>query len=197
MEGREQFTVDDLWKPGQPLPDGATLKAMAARCGRVWRFQSLPARVTIAYNPRMRSAAGRARLEQARVELNPRLLGEHPQQFVATLVHELAHMVVYFRHGKVRPHGERFRALMQALGLPDKATHDLKAGHLARRRRRFVYLHRCDGCGSGFVARSVHRGCYCAHCRPETHWTVYRAADDAAGRRCLAKLSRQGLAGRR
>jgi SprT protein len=86
----------------------------------------------------MRTTLGQARLEEGCVELNPRLLMEHPEELVETLVHELAHLVVYWRYGKVRPHGREFFTLMRAVNLSGKATHTLNVDHLRRKRTALV-----------------------------------------------------------
>jgi hypothetical protein len=132
-----RFAMDDLWSPGQPLPAGRLLKRIAARCGRFWQCPDLSCRVRIVYNPRMRTSIGQAHLHQGRVELNPLLLTEHPEEFIDTLVHELAHLVVFWRYGSgVRPHGREFLTLMRAVNLSGKATHELDVEHLRRPRGR-------------------------------------------------------------
>jgi len=177
--------VDDLWTPDQPLPTRSVLAAVAGRCGELWQEPDLAHRVRIGYNPRLRTTLGRAKLEQRQVELNPQLLREHPGELLATLVHELAHVVVYQRYGPVPPHGRHFRVLMSAAGLSGKATHDLPVQHLRRRRQRYLYLHRCDGCGYRFTARRVRRGYYCTACGPGMNWDIVRVPNTEQGRRML------------
>ncbi len=138
MKVRREFDTSDLWQPSGPLPSGKVLHAIAHRCGVFWDCTDLADRATIGYNPRMRTALGQARLEDGCVELNPRLLMEHPEELVETLVHELAHLVVYWRYGKVRPHGREFFTMMRAVNLSGKATHTLNVDHLRRRRTALV-----------------------------------------------------------
>ena len=185
MEARGRFRVDDLWTPREPLPGKRVLTQIAERCGRAWGFACLADGVRIVYNPRLRTALGRALLDERRVELNVRLLRAHLQEFIPTLVHELAHVVVYIRYGRVRPHGMHFRTLMRAVNLSPQATHSLPVGSAKRRRRRYLYLHRCSDCGVSFVARKVRRDLYCRCCGPDMTWTILRAADTEAGRRAL------------
>ena len=187
MEARGRFRVDDLWTPRDLLPGKGVLGQIAERCGRAWDFASLPEEVRIVYNPRLRTALGRAFPRERRVELNARLLRAHPQEFIPTLAHELAHVVVYIRYGRVRPHGMHFRTLMRAVDLSPQATHSLPVGPAKRRRRRYLYLHRCSDCGAGFVARKVRRDLYCRCCGPDMAWAILRAADTAAGRRALGE----------
>ncbi len=86
--------------------------------------------VKIIWNRRMRSTAGRAYLHLAKVELNPRLLhiGDDPLSHVRqTLLHELAHLLAYHRHGnKILAHGNEWKQACADLGIPgEKATHSL------------------------------------------------------------------------
>lgn len=184
------FCVDDIWQPGETLPAGDQLYAIAQRCACCWGINKLPARIRITYNPRLRTTAGRAILDDRRVELNTRLLSKHPEHLVPTLVHELAHVVAYMRNGKSAPHGRGFRELMHAAGLSPQATHSLPTGHLRRRRRSFLYLHRCSDCSCSFIARRVRRDCYCQACGPDMSWTIFRAPNTAKGRQLL-EASRQ------
>ncbi len=181
------FSVDDLWTAadGRALPRRPILEAIAGRCGRAWDCPDLAGRVKIDYAPRLRTTLGRATLDDGRVELNPRLLLEHPAELVPTLAHELAHLVVYWRYGRVAPHGAEFRTLMRAVNLSPAATHQLDVGRLKRRRRRFVYLHKCTHCHGTFAARRVYRNYYCVSCGPDSTWEVFRVPDTPEGRRLL------------
>jgi len=186
----QRIGFSDLWQPDDPLPSGPVLAAIAGRCGQAWEMPGLADKVSIVYNPRLRTTLGRALLEENRVELNVHLLREHPAELLATVVHELAHLVVRMRYGhrKVRPHGMHFRALMRAVNLSAAATHSLPAKHLKRRRRRYFYLHRCSDCGMMFIARKVRRDCYCRECGPEMSWNILRAPATAQGHRRLKEI---------
>ena len=72
-------------------------------------------------------AAGTAHLTRWLIRLNPVLLAAHPERFLAeVLPHELAHLLVFARHGRTRPHGPEWQRLMrQVFGLPARVTHDL------------------------------------------------------------------------
>lgn len=187
MEADRPTRFDDLWTPNAALPQRRLLKAIARRCGQLWHIPGLAEHVRVCYNSRLRTTLGRALLEDHTVELNTRLLRTHPTELLATLVHELAHLAVHIRYGRVRPHGRQFHALMAAAGFSAKATHSLPAGGLKRRRRRYLYLHRCGDCGMTFIARSVRRDCYCISCGPGMSWTVLRAPNTQAGRKALAQ----------
>ena len=189
MDPRVTFTVDDLWTPAKALPGRGGLLAIAARAGEAWECPDLTARVRVGYNGRLRTTLGRAVLDDLRVELNPRLLREHPAELVPTLVHELAHLVVHERYGRVASHGRHFRTLMAAVRLSPAATHKLPTAHLKRRRRRYLYLHRCSDCGYSFIARSVRRNSYCIACGPEMTWDIIRAPSSKEGRKHLTGLA--------
>ncbi len=175
--------MDDLWQPGQPLPHARVLGQIAQRCGDAWDMPDLGQSVRVGYNPRLRTTLGQAHLQLGQVELNGRLLSEHPDELIPTLVHELAHVAVYRRYGRRPPHGLEFRTLMRAVNLTDRATHSLPVAR--QRRRRYLYLHRCSVCGQSFLARRVRRDCHCARCGPEMDWQVLRAPDTQAGRDLL------------
>jgi SprT protein len=183
---------DDLWQPapGGALPTRQTLLAIAQRCGVAWEMPDLAPKVAIRYNGRLRTSLGWAVLEEGRVDLNTRLLLEHPAELIPTLVHELAHLAIFRRYGRVSPHGMQFRTFMRAVRLSAKATHDLPVESL--RRRRFLYLHRCTGCGYTFIARRPRRDCYCRACGPPSKWRILRAPATAEGKGLLEKARHAG-----
>lgn len=181
--------LKEIWTPDQPLPVRPVLRRLALRCGECWDAAALLRTAKVGYNPRLRTTLGRAILQAMRVELNPHLLRDHPEELVPTLAHELAHLVVYRRYGKAAPHGREFRTLMARLGLSGQATHALNVEHVRRRRRsKYLYLHRCSDCGYSFVARRPRRNCYCTACGPEMTWDVFRLPNSAAGRTLLKRL---------
>ena len=194
MDAIKQFRVDDLWQAKLPLPGRSVLMAIAQRCGDVWEMPQLHRKARIVYNPRLRSTLGRATLDENLVELNTRLLREHPEELVPTVVHELAHLAVHIRYGSVAPHGIHFRTLMRAAGVSPKATHRLPVAHL--RRKRYLYLHRCSACGYTFIAPSVRRNYYCIACGPDMTWHVLRAPNTPDGRKAL-NLRKKELTGAR
>jgi len=193
MDAGRRMKFEDIWAPGGPLPGKATLAAMADLLGETWDFPHLGRRVKIVYNPRLRSALGRALLGReaghCRIELNTRLLLEHPGELLSTLAHELAHVVVHLRYGltasaagrRAAPHGPHFRTLMRAANLSEATTHDLPTDHLRHRRRQYLYLHRCSDCGYSFIARKPRRGYYCRTCGPEMTWDIFRVPNSAQG----------------
>lgn len=106
-----------------------------------WGERDLVGRIRWRWNPRLRTTIGRAMLEEMVFELNPMLLGRHPQEMRGVVIHELAHLVNTARHGlQVAPHGAQWKQLMREVGESTRATHDLDVEGLrakpARRRRR-------------------------------------------------------------
>jgi predicted SprT family Zn-dependent metalloprotease len=182
------FDVSDLWKPGDSLPSGPVLIAIAERCARAWDIPDLVDRVTIGYNPRLRTTLGRAMLDDNRVELNVRLLQAYPDELLATLIHELAHLAVRMRYRHAQPHGREFKAMMRSVNLSAAATHHLDTERLNLRQRRYAYLHRCSDCGVMFIARKPRRDCYCRACGPKMSWNILRAPATTDGRRKLKAI---------
>jgi SprT protein len=187
-ETRPSFDVSDLWKPGDSLPSGPVLVAIAERCGQAWDIPDLARRVAIVYNPRLRTTLGRAMLDDNRVELNVHLLRAYPDELLGTLTHELAHLVARMRYGNVRPHGREFKALMRVVNMSPATTHRLDTEGLKLRRRRYIYLHRCEDCGMMFVARKPRRDCYCKACGPKMSWNILRAPATTAARRKFKEI---------
>jgi len=122
-------------------------------------------RLQIAWNPRMRSAAGRAMLQNWSIEINPKLLPFGISEVQTTVLHELAHLIAWHRH-QHRGHGLAWRQACTDLGIPDEpATHKLP---LPRRQQRKNYRYRCATCGSEFDrVRRIKRQSACAVCCKE------------------------------
>ena len=163
------------------------LEAEAARLLGLWlALDLLP--VTISWRASMRTRAGVAWLEERAIELNPRLLAQNPEKLDEILAHELAHLVVWRRHGpEAREHGPEWRALMELAGYRPARFHGMDVRSMRRRRRRYYYLHVCEGCGSWWVARRVRRDRDCRRCGPGDV-RVLRAPGTGAG---LAELKRR------
>jgi len=188
----ETVEMDAIWSSALPLPAKGSLCRLTDKIGLSWGINNLHRRVQIVYNPKLSTTLGRAILNSGVVELNPRLLNEHPKELIPTLVHELAHMVVHMRFGRVAPHGHHFKMLMGALNISPKSTHSLPVAHLRRKRNKYLYLHCCSECGYRFVARSFRRNYYCGTCGPGMKWDVYRVANTSAGQKLIKRL-RKGV----
>ncbi|ANI30036.1 hypothetical protein PL78_09410 [Yersinia entomophaga] len=71
------------------------------------------------------TSAGSAYLQSWEIRLNPVLLLENKQTFIDEVVpHELAHLLVFRRFGRVAPHGKEWRWMMESvLQVPASRTH--------------------------------------------------------------------------
>ena len=77
-------------------------------------------------------AAGTAHLHRWEIRLNPVLLVDNLELFLHEVIaHELAHLLVFARHGRVAPHGRAWQAMMrQVFGLAPRVTHQLDISSL-------------------------------------------------------------------
>ncbi len=71
------------------------------------------------------TSAGTAWLNHWAIRLNPVLLAENGQSFIDEVIpHELAHLLVHKRFGRVSPHGAEWRWMMESiLDVPARRTH--------------------------------------------------------------------------
>jgi SprT protein len=136
--------------PAQTETSGEALHlALHARAALVrLGLTSLADKLSVRWNPRMRSTAGLAYPNSSKIVLNPKLAGFGWTEIERTLLHELAHLVAHERCGRRRisPHGPEWRQACADLGLNNEARcHDLP---LPRRKmtRRFVY--QCPSCAT-------------------------------------------------
>jgi predicted SprT family Zn-dependent metalloprotease len=166
------------------LPSPNELERLARDWLQRWRVAA--PEVAVRRNDRLRTCAGRAFYQQGRIELNPHLLGRHPDQVETVLVHETAHLAACRLFGKHTPaHGRHWRALMAHAGLPPEPCHKLEVQGL--RRSRHYYLRVCDACGARRIARAVrYPPCRCG---AGERYLVMRASANQAGLRALRRLS--------
>lgn len=125
----------------------------------------LAALVRVEWNPRLRSAAGRAHFQDKLVSLNPGLRDHGAAEIERTLRHELAHLLAQARAGRRRisPHGVDWRQACHDLGIAGEARcHTLPFPTQARTRR---LLYRCPKCGKHFPrVRRIRRAVACLAC---------------------------------
>jgi SprT protein len=118
----------------------------------------------VEWNPRLRTAAGRADYRQKLISLNPQLI-KHPAEINRTLRHELAHILAQFRarRRRILPHGIEWREACHDLGISDeKRCHNLPFPARTYAAR-FVY--RCPHCRQEFPrVRRVHGAVACLAC---------------------------------
>ena len=86
--------------------------------------------------------AGTAHLQRWEVRFNPVLLAENPDAFLNEVVpHEVAHLVVFKRFGRVRPHGREWQVVMQEIfGVPPRTTHRMDVSSV----QGTTYQYRCQ-----------------------------------------------------
>lgn len=93
--------------------------------------------------------AGRAWCTKNRIQLNPILLTENVDDFIAaTVPHEVAHILNWTMNGQaVRPHGSEWRGIMSDLGVPARRCHNYDTTNARARRpwlqRRHEYSCAC------------------------------------------------------
>lgn len=108
---------------------------------------ALTSRIEVVWNSRMRSSAGRAMWPTCRIEINPKLLQVDLKEVRRTLLHELAHLLAYYRAGgrRIAPHGVEWQRACADLGIPgESATHHLP---LPTRTMRKHWRYHCPNCG--------------------------------------------------
>lgn len=97
------------------------------------KFNGQPPAIDVRLNRRMRSVLGRAYIEEARIELNERLLKKYPEELPPTLAHELSHIIapiVYGRNGYFHRIG--WKKIMNTLGFEATRTHSLDVDEFKR-----------------------------------------------------------------
>jgi len=127
--------------------------------------------IRVEWNPRLKTAAGRADFHEKLISLNPLLrdvragLAFNREEIDRTLRHELAHLLAQFRVGRRRiaPHGPEWREACRDLGIADEARcHNLPFATKTYAAR-FVY--RCPNCQQEFPrVRRSRRAIACLAC---------------------------------
>ena len=127
--------------------------------------------VRVEWNPRMRSAAGRADFRRALISLNSQLQEHGAAEIDRTLRHELAHLLAHARAGRRRitPHGAAWRLACRDLGIGDEKTCHTLPFVTRRLQRRFLY--ECPKCGEKFLRVKRIRGAVACLgcCRKNNH----------------------------
>src|SRR5438270_4445960 len=106
------------------------LESRARELLRPFGAGKLAREIRAEWNPRMKSAAGRADFREKTISLNP-LLINHGDEIDRTLRHELAHLLAQWRVGRRRiaPHRIEWRQACHDLGIADEARcHNLPFG---------------------------------------------------------------------
>ena len=121
--------------------------------------------IRVEWNPRLRTAAGRADYREKLISLNPLLHDHGEDEIDRTLRHELAHLLAQFRAGRRRllPHGPEWREACRDLGIGDEA----RCHHLPFAAKTYAarYLYRCPNCKEEFPrVRRMRRAVACLAC---------------------------------
>jgi len=127
--------------------------------------------IRVEWNPRLRTAAGRADFREKLISLNPRLsdhgvrAGLAVDEIDRTLRHELAHLLAQFRVGRRRiaPHGSEWRDACRDLEIGDEVRcHNLP---FATRAQAVRFVYRCPNCKERFPrVRKIRRAIACLKC---------------------------------
>jgi SprT protein len=121
--------------------------------------------VRVEWNPRLKTAAGRADSCEKLISLNPRLSDYGQVEIDRTLRHELAHLFAQFRGGprRVLPHGPEWRSACRDLGIGDEVRCHNLPFPISERARRFFY--KCPNCARKFPrVRRIKRAVACLAC---------------------------------
>ncbi|MDQ2919476.1 MAG: SprT-like domain-containing protein [Verrucomicrobiota bacterium] len=151
--------------PSPTLGRDATLEMEARRLLESVGAGKLARQVCVEWNPRLRSAAGRAIFRNAIVSLNPKLREHGADEIDRTLRHELAHLIAQMRAGRRRiaPHGAEWRRACRDLGIADEQRCHTLPFPTSTHARRFLY--RCRHCQKDFPrVRRIRRTVACLEC---------------------------------
>ena len=141
-----------------------TVQGLTCELGRRWGLPDLPARVEVTFSLRLTRRLGRALPARGQVRLSAALQGADSSLLREVLSHELAHVVVFLRHGAwPKPHGRQWRALVEQAGFTPRTSLAVPHGELPQGREP-AYLHVCPVCQATRCARRPMRRWRCASC---------------------------------
>lgn len=141
------------------------LTAWCREAAKALSLNELGRKVSVSWNPRMQTTAGRAWWPDRTIELNPKLRECEPEELWRTLKHELAHLVAYERCGRRRidPHGVEWRAACADLGIPDEQPYHNLPFKRRRMKRKHAYI--CTNCFAVIHrVRPIQRAVACYDC---------------------------------
>jgi len=149
----------------------ADLESKARNLLRELGAAKLAREIRVEWNPRLKTAAGRADFRQKLISLNPLLrdvqagLAFNREEIDRTLRHELPHLLAQFRvsRRRIAPHGPKWREACRDLGIADEARcHNLPFASKSFPPR-FVYV--CPNCRQEFLrVRRTRRAIACLAC---------------------------------
>lgn len=167
----ELFSVAGVGDPGCVVSDRREsghdfeLEAGASALLREAGAARIAHSVRVVWNPRLKTAAGRADYRAKMISLNPRLHDHGATEIDRTLRHELAHFLAQFRAGRRRisPHGPEWRAACRELGIAAELRCHTLPFPISQRPRRFLY--KCPNCQRDFPrVRRIRRVIACLAC---------------------------------
>lgn len=141
--------------PSAPVHRSKEDQGLTAWCSETSNGLSLPElarKVSVFWNARMQTTAGRAWWPDRSIELNPKLRDCEPKELWRTLKHELAHLVAYERCGRrhIDPHGPEWESACVDLGIPGEQPYHTLPFKRRRMKRKLAYV--CPNCLS-----TIHR----------------------------------------
>jgi SprT protein len=157
----------ELEEDAEPSPHIPPAQLLTELCQERLRSMGMPEcvdKVHVFWNTRMRSTAGYAHYPSWKIDLNPRIAA-FDGQVERTLLHELAHLVAYYRAGRrrIEPHGPEWRQACADLGIPDESpTHRMP---LPRKQQQRRISYQCPVCLTVVHrVRPFTRATACIHC---------------------------------
>jgi SprT protein len=87
--------------------------------------------------------AGKAYRVSKVVAFNTILAAENPNEFINTVKHELAHIIVYVTYPQARDHGAEFRYILIKMGGDGKRLHNYDVSSVKRKSIRYEYKCSC------------------------------------------------------
>ncbi|MFV0414933.1 MAG: SprT-like domain-containing protein [Chthoniobacterales bacterium] len=116
---------------------------------------SLVGKLSVRWNPRLRTTVGLADYRKKTIFLNPVLREISQEEIDRTLRHELAHFLAQHRAKlrRIPPHGKEWRQACADLGIPDEP----RCHHIPIEQRRIPprYFYQCPNCN--FILQRVRR----------------------------------------
>src|SRR4051794_19796784 len=97
-------------------------RRLIARFAKQWNLPASLARTSVRIDPRLKRHIAVCSLGRHEIKLSASLC-RRPNLLTEVLAHELAHLVVFQRHGcSARPHGAEWRHLLEAVGIKPRRT---------------------------------------------------------------------------
>ncbi|MDO9179205.1 MAG: SprT-like domain-containing protein [Agitococcus sp.] len=134
------------------------------------------------------TTAGRAYLVLNHIQLNPVLLNENSEAFLAgTVGHEAAHLIAHFHFGaKIQGHGSEWESVMQWLGQAARRCHNFDTRNAAVIKKTIEY--KCGCFLPHFLTTKKHlriqahrHAVICSKCRHPLRWAIGLESSEAAG----------------